>query len=196
MADLQSILNKFTELGIENKGLTVDAPQQGQALQEQNNNQSTDANSHALIVAEIIKCNNIPCVSDTRASDMAALAGLSSVTPQAPQPQRIVESTISTQQTYNDKWHEVDSRLSKIENTLAKVFESLEGLKQMSNEEYQEKRKALQDIQLNPQTNKDPKLKKELIRRRQELEKDHKSGKITTEQSLTKGFASFLKEFE
>jgi hypothetical protein len=127
---------------------------------------------------------------------MAALAGLSSVTPQAPQPQRIVESTISTQQTYNDKWHEVDSRLSKIENTLAKVFESLEGLKQMSNEEYQEKRKALQDIQLNPQTNKDPKLKKELIRRRQELEKDHKLGKITTEQSLTKGFASFLKEFE
>jgi hypothetical protein len=90
----------------------------------------------------------------------------------------------------------VDSRLSKIENTLAKVFESLEGLKRMSNEEYQEKRKALQDIQLNPQTNKDPKLKKELIRRRQELEKDHKSGKITTEQSLTKGFASFLKEFE
>ena len=45
MADLQSILNKFTELGIKNKGLTVDAPQQGQALQEQNNNQSTDANS-------------------------------------------------------------------------------------------------------------------------------------------------------
>ena len=193
MADLQSILNKFTELGIENKGLTVDAPQHGQALQEQNNNQSTDANSHARMVAESIKGKHIPGVSDTRASDMAALAGLSSVTPQ---PQRIVESTISTQQTYNDKWHEVDSRLSKIENTLAKVFESLEGLKRMSNEEYQEKRKALQDIQLNPETNKDPKLKKELIRRRQELEKDHKSGKITTEQSLTKGFASFLKEFE
>jgi hypothetical protein len=148
------------------------------------------------MVAESIKGKHIPGVSDTRASDMAALAGLSSVTPQAPQPQRKVESTIPTQQTYNDKWHEVDSRLSKIENTLAKVFESLEGLKRMSNEEYQEKRKALQDIQLNPQTNKDPKLKKELIRRRQELEKDHKSGKITTEQSLTKGFASFLKEFE
>jgi hypothetical protein len=196
MADLQSILNKFTELGIENKGLTVDAPQHGQALQEQNNNQSTDANSHARMVAESIKGKHIPGVSDTRASDMAALAGLSSVTPQAPQPQRIVESTIPTQQTYNDKWHEVDSRLSKIENTLAKVFESLEGLKQMSNEEYRAKRKALQDIQMDPNTSKDPKLKKELIRRRQELEKDHKSGKITTEQSLTKGFASFLKEFE
>ena len=89
MADLQSILNKFTELGIENKGLTVDAPQQGQALQEQNNNQSTDANSHARMVAESIKGKHIPGVSDTRASDMAALAGLSSVTPQAPQTQRI-----------------------------------------------------------------------------------------------------------
>jgi len=76
------------------------------------------------------------------------------------------------------------------------VFESLEGLKQMSNEEYRAKRKALQDIQMDPNTSKDPKLKKELMRRRQELEKDHKSGKITTEQSLTKGFASFLKEFE
>lgn len=194
MADLQSILNKFTELGIENKGLTVDAPQQGQALQEQNNNQSTDANSHARMVAESIKGKHIPGVSDTSASDMAALAGVGNTTPNVQKSVEVVQTY--PQNTVDNKWHEVDSRLSKIENTLAKVFESLEGLKQMSNEEYQEKRKALQDIQLNPETNKDPKLKKELIRRRLELEKDHKSGKITTEQSLTKGFASFLKEFE
>jgi hypothetical protein len=194
MADLQSILNKFTELGIENKGLTVDAPQQGQALQEQNNNQSTDANSHARMVAESIKGKHIPGVSDTSASDMAALAGVGNTTPNVQKSVEVVQTY--PQNTVDNKWHEVDSRLSKIENTLAKVFESLEGLKQMSNEEYEEKRKALQDIQLNPETNKDPKLKKELIRRRLELEKDHKSGKITTEQSLTKGFASFLKEFE
>ena len=194
MADLQSILNKFTELGIENKGLTVDAPQQGQALQEQNNNQSTDANSHARMVAESIKGKHIPGVSDTSASDMAALAGVGNTTPNVQKSVEVVQT--SPKNTVDNKWHEVDSRLSKIENTLAKVFESLEGLKQMSNEEYEEKRKALQDIQLNPETNKDPKLKKELIRRRLELEKDHKSGKITTEQSLTKGFASFLKEFE
>jgi len=194
MADLQSILNKFTELGIENKGLTVDAPQQGQALQEQNNNQSTDANSHARMVAESIKGKHIPGVSDTSASDMAALAGVGNTTPNVQKSVEVVQTY--PQNTVDNKWHEVDSRLSKIENTLAKVFESLEGLKQMSNEEYREKRKALQDIQLNPETNKDPKLKKELIRRRLELEKDHKSGKITTEQSLTKGFASFLKEFE
>lgn len=194
MADLQSILNKFTELGIENKGLTVDAPQQGQALQEQNNNQSTDANSHARMVAESIKGKHIPGVSDTSASDMAALAGVGNTTPNVQKSVEVVQTY--PQNTVDNKWREVDSRLSKIENTLAKVFESLEGLKQMSNEEYREKRKALQDIQLNPETNKDPKLKKELIRRRLELEKDHKSGKITTEQSLTKGFASFLKEFE
>ena len=194
MADLQSILNKFTELGIENKGLTVDAPQQGQALQEQNNNQSTDANSHARMVAESIKGKHIPGVSDTSASDMAALAGVGNTTPNVQKSVEVVQTY--PQNTVDNKWHEVDSRLSKIENTLAKVFESLEGLKQTNNEEYEEKRKALQDIQLNPETNKDPKLKKELIRRRLELEKDHKSGKITTEQSLTKGFASFLKEFE
>jgi len=43
---------------------------------------------------------------------------------------------------------------------------------------------------------KDPKLKKELIRRKFELEKDYKAGKMTTEDSLKKGFASFLKELE
>tara|TARA_R110000803_G_scaffold204770_3_gene271058 strand:- start:5090 stop:5683 length:594 start_codon:yes stop_codon:yes gene_type:complete len=195
MSDLQRILNKFTELGIENKGLTVDAPQQGQALQEQkSNSQSTDTTSHARMVAESIKGKHIPGISDTSASDMAALAGVGNATPQAPQYQ--TETPAPVQQTYNDKWHEVDSRLSKIENTLAKVFESLEGLKQMSNEEYQEKRKALQGIQLDPNTNKDPKLKKELIRRKFELEKDYKAGKITTEDTLKKGFVSFLKELE
>lgn len=195
MADLQSILNKFTELGIKNKGLTVDAPQQGQALQEQNSNsQSTDANSHARMVAESVRGKHIPGISDTSANDMAALAGVGNTTPNVQKSVEVVQNY--PQDNVNDKWRQVDDRLSKIENTLAQVFESLQNLKQMSNEEYQEKRKALQDIQLNPETNKDPKLKKELIRRRLELEKDHKSGKITTEQSLTKGFASFLKEFE
>ena len=65
MSDLQRILNKFTELGIENKGLTVDAPQQGQALQEQkSNSQSTDTTSHARMVAESIKGKHIPGISD------------------------------------------------------------------------------------------------------------------------------------
>jgi hypothetical protein len=195
MADLQKILNKLTELGIENKGLTVDAPQQGQALQEQkSNSQGTDATSHARMVAESIKGKHIPGVSDTSASDMAALAGVGNTTPNVQKSVEVVQTY--PQNTVDNKWHEVDSRLSKIENTLAKVFESLEGLKQMSNEEYREKRKALQDIQLNPETNKDPKLKKELIRRKFELEKDYKAGKITTEDTLKKGFASFLKEFE
>jgi hypothetical protein len=195
MADLQSILNKFTELGIENKGLVPDDPMtQGKALKDQNNNQSTDANSPARMVAESIKGKHIPGVSDTSASDMAALAGVGNTTPNVQKSVEVVQTY--PQNTVDNNWHEVDSRLSKIENTLAKVFESLEGLKQMSNEEYREKRKALQDIQLNPETNKDPKLKKELIRRKFELEKDYKAGKITTEDTLKKGFASFLKEFE
>jgi len=39
-------------------------------------------------------------------------------------------------------------------------------------EDYQAKKKALQDIQMNPETAKDPELKKELARSKAELEKD------------------------
>ena len=39
-------------------------------------------------------------------------------------------------------------------------------------EDYEAKRKALQDIQLDPETNKSEKLKKELMRRKFELEKE------------------------
>tara|TARA_S200002703_G_scaffold157428_1_gene165222 strand:- start:3516 stop:4112 length:597 start_codon:yes stop_codon:yes gene_type:complete len=196
MADLQKILNKFTDLGIENKGLTVDDPmQQGKALKEQYgaSNQSTDATSHAKMVAESVSGKHIPGVSDISSSDMAALAGVSTSSKpvQAPQLQ------VAPRETYSDKWHEVDSRLSSIENKLNKVFEAIQFISEgMSKEEYQAKRKALQDIQLDPETNKDPKLKKELIRRKFELEKDYKAGKMTTEDSLKKGFASFLKELE
>ena len=39
-------------------------------------------------------------------------------------------------------------------------------------EDYEAKRKALQDIQLDPETSKSEKLKKELMRRKYELEKE------------------------
>jgi hypothetical protein len=42
-------------------------------------------------------------------------------------------------------------------------------------EDYQAKRKALQDIQLDPETHKDPDLKSELARRKADLEKEAKA---------------------
>jgi len=195
MADLQKILNKFSELGIENKGLVPDDPmQQGQALKEQygNNNQSTDPNAHARMVAESIKGKHIPGVSDTSASDMAALAGVSKPQ-QRPQPANPNPNmTIAPTQT-TDKWSEVDARLSNIENKLSSIVESIQRLSEISDEDYRAKRKALQDIQADPHTSKDPDLKKELVKRMARLEKERAE---TTKESLERGFASFLKELE
>jgi len=194
MADLQKILNTFSKLGIENKGLVPDNPmQQSSALKEQyGNNNTTDTNAHARMVAESIKGKHIPGVSDTSASDMAALAGVGKPT-QRPQPANPNPNmSIAPTQTV-DKWAEVDSRLNNIETKLNTIFESIQKLTEISDEDYRAKRKALQDIQADPNTNKDEELKKELVRRKAQLEKERKE---TTKESLERGFASFLKELE
>ena len=197
MADLQKILNKFNDLGIENKGLVPDDPmQQGQALKEQyGNKQSTDPNAHARMVAESVKGTHIPGVSDTSASDFAALAGVAGVgkpqqrpQPANPNPNMNIAPTQTT-----DRWNEVDTRLSNIESKLNTIFESIQKITEISDEDYKEKRKALQDLQTDPHTAKDPELQAEIKRRKARLEKERKE---TTKESLEKGFASFLKELE
>ena len=198
MADLQKILNTFSELGIENKGLVPDDPmQQGKALKEQyGNNNTTDPNAHARMVAESIKGTHIPGVSDTSASDMAALAGVStsvSAPTQRPQTANPKPNSMHVATQTNDRWAEVDSRLSNIENRLNSIFESIQKITEISDEDYRAKRKALQDIQKDPNTNKDEDLKQDLMRRKAQLEKERKE---TTKESLEKGFASFLKELE
>ena len=194
MADLQKILNKFSELGIENKGLVPDDPmQQGQALKEQygNNNQSTDPNAHARMVAESVQGKHIPGVSDTSASDMAALAGVGKPQ-QRPQPANPNPNmTIAPTQT-TDKWSEVDARLSNIESKLSSIVESIQRLSEISDEDYREKRKALHDLEMNPQLQ-DKESKEAIKKRKLSLEKERKE---TTKESLEKGFASFLKELE
>ena len=194
MADLQKILNKFSELGIKNKGLVPDDPmQQGQALKEQygNNNQSTDPNAHARMVAESVQGKHIPGVSDTSASDMAALAGVGKPQ-QRPQPANPNPNmTIAPTQT-TDKWSEVDARLSNIESKLSSIVESIQRLSEISDEDYREKRKALHDLEMNPQLQ-DKESKEAIKKRKLSLEKERKE---TTKESLEKGFASFLKELE
>ena len=194
MADLQKILNTFSKLGIENKGLVPDDPmQQGRALKEQyGNNNTTDPNAHARMVAESIKGTHIPGVSDTSASDMAALAGVGTPT-QRPQPANPNPNSMHIATPTSDRWAEFDSRLSNIENKLNSIFESIQKITEISDEDYRAKRKALQDIQADPNTNKDEDLKKELMRRKAQLEKERKE---TTKESLEKGFASCLKELE
>jgi hypothetical protein len=196
MADLQSILNKFTELGIENKGLVPDDPMtQGKALKEQyGNDQSADTNSHARMVAESIKGKHIPGVSDVSSSDMAALAGVKQTTTSTqPTPTMNVMNTAPiTSTSTTDKWNEVDARLSNIESKLSSIVESIQRLSEISDEDYREKRKALHDLEMNPQLQ-DKESKEAIKKRKLSLEKERKE---TTKESLEKGFASFLKELE
>ena len=196
MADLQSILNKFTELGIENKGLVPDDPMtQGKALKEQyGNDQSADTNSHARMVAESIKGKHIPGVSDVSSSDMAALAGVKQTTTSTqPTPTMNVMNTAPiTSTSTTDKWNEVDARLNNIENKLNSIFESIQRLSEIGDEDYREKRKALHDLEMNPQLQ-DKESKEAIKKRKLSLEKERKE---TTKESLEKGFASFLKELE
>ena len=193
MADLQKILNKFNDLGIENKGLVPDDPmKQGQALKEQySNNKSTDPNAHARMVAESVKGQHIPGVSDTSASDFAALAGVSKQQ-QRPQPANPNPNmTVAPTQT-TDRWSEVDARLSNIESKLGSIVESIQRLSEISDEDYREKRKALQDLEMNPQLQ-DKESREAIKKRKQKLEKEREA---TTKESLERGFASFLKELE
>lgn len=194
MADLHNILSKFNELGIKNKGLVPDDPtQQGAAIKEQyGNKQEIDSNTHARMVTESVQGKHIPGVSDTSASDFAALAGVGKPQ-QRPQPANPNPNMTVAPTATNDRWSEVDARLSNIENKLSSIVESIQRLSEISDEDYRAKRKALQDIQADPNTNKDPELKKELMRRKAQLEKERKE---TTKESLERGFASFLKELE
>ena len=193
MADLQKILNKFNDLGIKNKGLVPDDPmQQGQALKEQyGNKQSTDPNAHARMVAESVKGTHIPGVSDTSASDFAALAGVGKPQqrpqPANPNPNMNIAPTQTT-----DRWSEVDARLSNIESKLSSIVESIQRLSEISDEDYRENRKTLHDLEMNPQLQ-DKESKEAIKKRKLSLEKERKE---TTKESLEKGFASFLKELE
>jgi len=64
-------------------------------------------------------------------------------------------------------------------------------------EDLQAKRKALQDIQLDPNTSKDPDLKSELARRKSDLEKEAKSKGFSEEFEIGDDFGiSFSEDFE
>ena len=192
MADLQNILNKLTELGIENKGLTPDDPTQAGAIQKQyGNEQTVSETDHARIINESVKGKHIPGISDTSSSDFAALAGV--VKPQQrPQPANPNPNMTVAPTATNDRWSEVDARLSNIESKLSSIVESIQRLSEISDADYREKKKALHDLEMNPQLQ--DKESREAIRKRKiSLEKEREA---TTKESLERGFASFLKELE
>lgn len=191
MADLHKILNKFTALGIENKGLTVDDPVANKnAVQEQYG--STDTKTHARMIAESVQGKHIPGVSDTSSSDFAALAGIGQP-PLRPQPANPNPNSMTVAPTQTiDKWAEVDARLNNIETKLNTIFESIQKITEMTDSDYNAKRKALYDLEMNPSLQ-DKESKDAIKRRKAQLEKERKE---TTKESLEKGFASFLKELE
>lgn len=190
MADLQKILNKFSELGIENKGLSVDAPI------NKPKEDTSDPVKTAQKLNEGLNGKSIPGVSDVSSSDMAALAGVGKPQ-QRPQPANPNPNmTVAPRQT-TDRWNEVDARLSNIETKLNTIFESIQRITEISDEDYRAKHKALQDIQTDPNTNKDPELKKELMRRKAQLEKEREeTTKESVEVSLAKSFSDFLNDIE
>ena len=65
----------------------------------------------------------------------------------------------------------------KAQTTQAELLESV----LRDKEDYYAKRKALQDIQSDPNTSKDPELKKELIKRSHELEREARKKGIISE---------------
>jgi hypothetical protein len=143
------------------------------------------------MIAESVKGTHIPGVSDTSASDFAALAGVGKPQqrpqPANPNPNMNIAPTQTT-----DRWSEVDARLSNIESKLSSIVESIQRLSEISDEDYREKRKALHDLEMNPQLQ-DKESKEAIKKRKLSLEKERKE---TTKESLEKGFASFLKELE
>ena len=192
MADLQNILNKLTELGIENKGLTPDDPTQAGAIQKQyGNEQTVSETDHARMINESVKGKHIPGISDTSSSDFAALAGVGKPQ-QRPQPANPNPNMTVAPTATNDRWSEVDARLSNIESKLSSIVESIQRLSEISDADYREKKKALHDLEMNPQLQ--DKESREAIRKRKiSLEKEREA---TTKESLERGFASFLKELE
>jgi len=192
MADLQNILNKLTELGIENKGLVPDDPTQAGAIQKQyGNEQTVSETDHARMINESVKGKHIPGISDTSSGDFAALAGVGKPQ-QRPQPANPNPNMTVAPTATNDRWSEVDARLSNIESKLSSIVESIQRLSEISDTDYREKKKALHDLEMNPQLQ-DKESREAIRKRKQELEKEREA---TTKESLERGFASFLKELE
>ena len=192
MADLHNILSKFNDLGIENKGLTPDDPTQAGAVQKQYGNEQTVSESdHARMINESVKGKHIPGISDTSSSDFAALAGVGKPQ-QRPGPANPNPNMTVTPTQTNDRWSEVDARLTNIENKLSSIVESIQRLSEISDQDYREKRKALHDLEMNPQLQ-DKESREAIKKRKLSLEKEREA---TTKESLERGFASFLKELE
>lgn len=165
MADIQKILNQFTELGIENKGLTPDNPAQQKVLNETKE------------------------VKPATASDFATLAGVTQPNI-AVQSNPVVGTATVTNK--DSSWSEVEKRLDKIENQLSSLYESINQLVELSTDEYRARKKALQDIKANKHTKKDPALVKALMKASSDLEKEKEMQTNSVENMLTKSFASYL----
>lgn len=126
MADLHNILNKFNNLGIVNKGLTVDAPINAP---KKESNTEVNPTSHAKQVNESIGNKFIPGVSDTSANDFATLAGVKRSTPSVsmysenPKPRPAPANP--NPNTPQPAWDNVLDRITNIEDKLNKLFETL-----------------------------------------------------------------------
>lgn len=129
--DFNNILNKFNDLGIVNKGFTPDDPVAVAQQEKKMMSPPSTEQSHARMVSESVAGKHIPGVSDIKATDMAALAGVSRTTNVAPQMTMSVDPTppqrpSPSQPNPNINLDTVLTRLDAIETKLQKVFEAIE----------------------------------------------------------------------
>ena len=105
---------------------------------------------------------------------------------------------------FNEELKSVFPYIYKLVSEANKVKElgpdDLLGEELKDKEDYQAKKKALQDIQMDPNTHKDEKLKKELMRRKAELDDEAKSAgmketDIPTESDIDAGFEEMMGQF-
>ena len=103
---------------------------------------------------------------------------------QEPKPVAKAEATNSELPEFN-QLEEALNRLTGTDVVVDVVVESSHDSMIKDREDYMAKKKALQDIQMDPNTHKDEQLKKELIRRKAELEDAAK--KMGLKESITEG---------
>ena len=105
---------------------------------------------------------------------------------------------------FNEELKSVFPYIYKLVSEANKVKElgpdDLLGEELKDKEDYQAKKKALQDIQMDPNTHKDEKLKKELMRKKAELDDQAKSAgmkeaDIPTESDIDAGFEEMMGQF-
>jgi hypothetical protein len=203
MSDIHNILNKFNQLGIKNKGLTVDAPVAPAKEQSTGSGTDVNANAHARNVNESVRGKHIPGVTDVSTNDMAALAGLGKSTsrprPAQPTPSTMYAEPVQTIPSNTNPYAEIEARLDNIESKLNKIFEAVMYNEEKDSDKHKRHTKDLDDLEreIRKSGAMDKEMSNAIKLRRSKIIKDKLSAEDKakpTSKSLFKEYLEFLEE--